>query len=206
MERLARIGIFGGTFDPPHLGHLMLVAEALDQLSLDRVLWVLTPEPPHKQGQDRESLDDRLAMLHLTISEYPQYTLSRVDIDRPPPLYAVDTVRLLAQKYPQTELVYLIGGDSLHDLPNWHNPGELVQVVSYLGVMRRPADHADLPALEQILPGLSQKILNIDAPLLEISSSAIRTHIATGRPFRHYLPVGVYFFIRERQLYGYRNG
>ena len=110
MERLTRLGIFGGTFDPPHLGHLILAAEALDQLQLERVLWVLTPEPPHKQGQDRQSLDDRLEMLHIAISEYPEFLLSRVDIDRPSPLYAVDTVRLLAGQYPGSELIYLIGG------------------------------------------------------------------------------------------------
>ena len=206
MERLARLGVFGGTFDPPHLGHLILAAEAQDQLSLDRVLWVLTPEPPHKQGQNVQSLEDRLGMLHIAISEYPQFQLSRVDIDRPPPLYAVDTVHLLAQQYPQAELVYLIGGDSLHDLPGCHKPAELLQAASYLGVMRRPNDRVDLPALEQIIPGLSRKIQNIDAPLLEISSSEIRQRIAAGRPFRHYLPLGVYFLIRERHLYGYQNG
>ena len=206
MERLARLGIFGGTFDPPHLGHLILASEALDQLSLDRVLWVLTPEPPHKQGQNRQALDDRLAMLHTAISEFPQFLLSRVDIDRASPLYAVDTVRLLAEQYPQAELVYLLGGDSLHDLLGWHRPAELVQAASYLGVMRRPDDHIDLHALEQSLPGLSRKILSIDAPLLEISSNEIRQRIAAGRPFRHYLPVGVYFLIRERRLYGYQNG
>jgi nicotinate-nucleotide adenylyltransferase len=206
MERLMRLGIFGGTFDPPHLGHLILAAEASDQLALDRVLWVLTPEPPHKPGQHRQSVEDRLAMLHITISEDPQFTLSKVDIDRPPPLYAVDTVRLLAQEYPQAELVYLIGGDSLRDLLTWHDPNGLLQAVTYLGVMRRPDDRVDLPALVQSLPGLGEKILNIDAPLLEISSSEIRRRILAGRPFRHYLPVGVYFLIRERQLYGYQNG
>jgi len=206
MERLARLGIFGGTFDPPHLGHLILAAEALDQLNLEQVLWVLTPEPPHKQGQNRQPMEDRLEMLHIAISEYPQFLLSRVDIERPPPHYAVDTVRLLARQHPQAELVYLIGGDSLHDLPEWHKPVELVQAASYLGVMRRPNDDADLPTLEQRIPGLSRKILRIDAPLLEISSSEIRQRIAAGRPFRHYIPVGVYFLIRERRLYGYQNG
>jgi nicotinate-nucleotide adenylyltransferase len=209
MERLARLGIFGGSFDPVHLGHLILAAEALHQLKLDRVLWVLTPEPPHKPGQHRQSLDDRLAMLHIAISEYPQYLLSRVDIDRPPPTYAVDTVRLIAEQYPQSELVYLIGGDSLHDLPTWHDPAGLVQAVTALGVMRRPDDHidpVDLAALEKGVPGISQKLLNVDAPLLEISSSGIRMRITTGRPFCHYLPLGVYFLIRERQLYDYQNG
>ena len=206
MERLARLGIFGGTFDPPHLGHLILAAEAQDKLNLDRVLWVLTPEPPHKQGQHRQTLEDRLGMLHVAISEFPSFQLSRVDIDRPPPHYAVDTVRLLAEQYPQSELIYLIGGDSLRDLPKWHKPLELVAACDYLGVMRRPDARFDLARLEESLPGVTHKILNIDAPLLEISSSDIRQRIAAGRPFFHYLPVGVYFLIRERRLYGYQNG
>lgn len=206
MERLARLGIFGGTFDPPHLGHLILAAEALDQLNLDRVLWVLTPEPPHKQGQNRQSLEDRLGMLHVAISEFPSFQLSRVDIDRSPPHYAVDTVRLLAQQYPQSELIFLIGGDSLRDLPEWHKPLELVAACKSLGVMRRPDANIDPARLEECLPGVTRKILYIDAPLLEISSSEIRQRIAAGRPFCHYLPVGVYFLIRERRLYGYQNG
>jgi nicotinate-nucleotide adenylyltransferase len=206
MERLTRLGIFGGTFDPPHLGHLILATEALDQLRLDRVLWVLTPEPPHKQGQYRQSVEDRLGMLHVTISEYPSFQLSQVDIERAPPHFAVDTVRLLAQAYPAAELIYLIGGDSLHDLPEWHRPAELVHLCHYLGVMRRPDDQVDLLRLEKELPGIRDKIRNIDVPLLEISSSEIRQRIAGGRPFRHYLPVGVYFLIRERRLYGYQNG
>ncbi len=206
MERLARLGIFGGTFDPPHMGHLILAADALDQLNLDRVLWVLTPEPPHKQGQNRQSLEDRLGMLHVAISEFPSFQLSRVDIDRSPPHYAVDTVRLLAQQYPQSELIYLIGGDSLRDLPRWHKPLELVSACKSLGVMRRPGARFDLARLEESLPGVTRKILNIDAPLLEISSSEIRQRIAAGRPFLHYLPVGVYFLIREQRLYGYQNG
>jgi nicotinate-nucleotide adenylyltransferase len=144
-------------------------------------------------------------MLHIAVSEYPQFVISRVDIDRAPPHYAVDTVRLLAQQYPKTELVYLVGGDSLHDLPGWHTPSELVQSASYLGVMHRPDDQIDLPAIERAIPGLSRKLMNIEAPLVEISSSEIRSRIAAGRPFRHYLTVGVYFFICERQLYGYKK-
>lgn len=206
MERLTRLGIFGGTFDPPHLGHLILAAEAHDQLGLDRVLWVLTPEPPHKHGQYRQPLEERLGMLQIAISEFPVFLLSTVDIERSPPHYAVDTLRLLAQKYPGAELIYLIGGDSLHDLPTWHKPTELVRACHKLGVMRRPDDLVDLKLLEEKIPGITSKLLNIDAPLLEISSREIRQRIASGRPFRHYLPVGVYFFIRERRLYGYQNG
>jgi len=139
-----RLGIFGGTFDPPHIGHLILAAEAHSQLSLDRVLWVLTFYPPHKTEQSISPLSDRLDMVLAAISDDPRFELSRVDIDRPAPHYAVDTVRLLKETCPQSELVYLMGGDSLKSLPYWYKPLEFVAGCHSLGVMRRPGDQINL--------------------------------------------------------------
>ena len=141
------IGIFGGTFDPPHLGHLILAAEAYAQLGLERCLWVLTPDPPHKQGQSITPLKHRLAMLKLAIAGDPQFELSTVDLDRPGPYYAVDTVKILAAQIPGANLVYLMGGDSLRDLPKWHLPADFVDACHAIGVMRRPGDDIDLPDL-----------------------------------------------------------
>ena len=104
-----RLGIFGGTFDPPHMGHLILAAEARDQLALDLTIWVLTPDPPHKQGKDIASLEHRLAMVELAMADDPGFLLSHVDIDRPGPHYALDTVNLLRKEYPEDELIYLMG-------------------------------------------------------------------------------------------------
>jgi len=196
-----RIGIFGGTFDPPHLGHLILAAEASDQLGLDQLLFVLTPDPPHKQGQHISSMRDRLQMLQAAIDANRAFTLSRVDIDRSPPYFAVDTVRLLAHDFPGADLIYLMGGDSLGDLPNWHSPQEFIEAVSGIGVMRRPGDHIDLSSLEAALPDLPDKVLFVDAPLLEISSSEIRARVAEGRHFCYYLPLPVYLYIKENSLY-----
>lgn len=202
---MTRFGIFGGTFDPPHLGHLVLASEAVDQLGLQRVLWVLTPNPPHKLDQSFASLDHRFEMLHVAIGGMPAFQVSTVDMDRSPPHYALDTMLLLREQYPNVELVYLIGGDSLHDLPAWHEPRKLLAACHALGVMRRAQDGVDLPVLEAALPGISARLLAIDAPNLEISSSVIRQRIAEGRPFRYFLPFGVYDFIRARRLYGYRG-
>lgn len=202
---MTRLGVFGGTFDPPHLAHLVLAAEAVAQFELDRVLWVLTPDPPHKQGISIVPLEHRLAMVHIAIADTVAFQLSRVDIDRPPPHYAVDTLHLLARQYPNAELFYLIGGDSLRDLPSWHRPGDLLAACSALGVMRRPDARLDLSALEASLPGLRTKLRWLDAPALEISSSDIRQRIASGRPFRYYLHPGVYELIRLQRLYGYRG-
>ena len=196
-----RIGVFGGTFDPPHVGHLILAAECSYQLDLARMLWVLTPDPPHKKDQSITSFTHRIAMIQAAIEDNPLFELSRVDVDRPGPHYAVDTLRVLAKMYPEADLVYLVGGDSLHDLPTWYQPAELVAQVSALGVMRRPGDQVDLGALDARLPGLAAKVRVVSAPLLDISSHQIRARIASGQPYRYYLPPAVYALIQATGLY-----
>ena len=195
------IGIFGGTFDPPHIGHLILAAEAIYQFHLDRLLWVLTPDPPHKQGRTITPLSHRLAMVKLALAETLEFELSTVEIDRPSPHYAADTVKIIATQNPEAELVYLMGGDSLHDLPAWHQPADFVSACDSIGVLRRPGDDIDLPALEKKLPGLTAKVRFMDAPLLDIAAHDIRERIAMGRPYRFYLPSGVYKYIRKNKLY-----
>ena len=196
-----RLGIFGGTFDPPHVGHQILASEAFEQLQLDRLLWVLTPDPPHKQDQVISSQKMRLELLRLAIADNPQFELSRVELDRPGPHYALDTVRLLREQFPGWELVYLIGGDSLRDLPTWHQPQSLVQAVDAFGVMRRPGAEFDMAALEEILPGIGEKVRFLDVPLLEISSTEIRARLAQGRTARYYLLPTVYRRILRRRFY-----
>jgi nicotinate-nucleotide adenylyltransferase len=196
-----RIGIFGGTFDPPHLGHLILASEALDQLRLDRLLWVLTSNPPHKLHQPVSPSAQRLELVLAAVGSDPRFELSRVDLDRPGPHYAVDTVRLLQDQFVGAELFYLMGGDSLRDLPAWYRPQELVERVSGLGVMRRPGVTLDLSALAQQLPGIQTKIHFVDTPRLEISSTEIRHRIAAGRPYRYFLPQGVFERIEEKKYY-----
>jgi nicotinate-nucleotide adenylyltransferase len=196
-----RIGIFGGTFDPPHIGHLILAGEASNFLNLDRLLWLLTPDPPHKSNQPLTSLSHRLAMLELSIANNPDFELSRLDIDRPGPHYAVDTLEILAAQEPSAELVYIMGGDSLRDLPTWHKHHEFVQACHSIGVMRRPGDFINLDKLEMIFPGLSEKVSFMDAPLLGISSRQIRQRIKEDRPFRYYVSPSVYTYIKKHALY-----
>ena len=196
-----RIGIFGGTFDPPHIGHLILAGEAEGSLHLDRLLWLLTPDPPHKKGQSLAGLEHRQAMLELCLANNPNFELSRLDIDRPGPHYAVDTMKILAAQNPTAELVYIMGGDSLRDLPTWHKPHEFVQACHSLGVMRRPGDSINLEALEKEFPGLSSKVTFMDAPLLGISSREIRQRIIENQPFQYYVTNSVFNYIVEHQLY-----
>jgi nicotinate-nucleotide adenylyltransferase len=196
-----RIGIFGGTFDPPHVGHQILADEAVAQLNLDRLLWVLTPDPPHKQGQMITGLDCRLEMVKAATANNSAFELSRVDIDRHGPHYAVDTVQIIKEQFPSAELFYIIGGDSLHDLPSWYHPQQLLAEVDGLAVMHRPGDQIDLRLLEEKLPGIGAKIRYIDAPLLEISSRQIRERISAGEGYRYYLPPAVLTIIQRENLY-----
>jgi nicotinate-nucleotide adenylyltransferase len=195
------IGLFGGTFDPPHIGHLILAAETHAQLGLDQLLWVLTPDPPHKQGQPITPLEHRLAMVELAISDNHRFELCTVEIDRPGPHFALETVKILAEQNPAAKLVYVMGGDSLRDLPSWHRPTDLLAALHFIGVMRRPGDSIDLPALDKIIPGLAGKVRYVDAPLLDIAAHEIRQRVANGRPFRYFLPPAVFDYILEHNLY-----
>jgi nicotinate-nucleotide adenylyltransferase len=195
-----RIGLFGGTFDPPHLGHLILASEARSQLGLTRLLWTVTPDPPHKQDQPVTPLEHRLAMVKLAIQDNPFFELSDVE-NRPGPQYTVDTIKLVAEQNPSAEIVPVIGGDSLQDLPTWHEPKEIVYAAHWVGVMRRPGEEVNLDKLERELPGIKSKVHYVDAPLLEIASREIRNRVATGKPFRYYLPSPVYEYIEQHHLY-----
>ena len=195
------IGIFGGTFDPPHLGHLILASEARIQLNLTRLLFVLTPTPPHKLNQLISAIDDRLAMLKLALDDEPAFELSTMEMERPGPHYTLDTLEVLADKYPGADLILLLGGDSLHDLPTWHRPTDLVAACRQIGVIRRPGDAVELSALEKQIPGITDKVQFVDAPLLEIASREIRRRASDGLPFRYYLLPSVYEYIVEHRLY-----
>lgn len=195
------LGVFGGTFDPPHLGHLILAAEAQAQLGLSKILFVLTADPPHKRGRQLTHLDVRMEMLQAAIKGQAIFEVSRVEIDRPGPHFSADTMHLLRNEYKGEKLVYLIGSDSLRDLPHWERAQEFIEACDALGVMRRPMTRLRLEDLEEALPGLGRKLEFVDAPLLEISSSEIRARVREGGHYRFYLPGAVHEIIGKRGLY-----
>jgi nicotinate-nucleotide adenylyltransferase len=201
---MARLGIFGGTFDPPHIGHLVLADEAYHQLKLDHMLWVLTPDPPHKLDKPITPLQHRLDMLLAAIAGNPNFNLSEVEINRPGPHYAVDTLQILSEQQPGTELIYIMGGDSLRDLHTWRNPRELVRIIASLGVMVRPGVEINLIDLDQKIPGVGAKVRFIKAPLIDISASEIRQRAANGLPIRYFVPPDVYKIIVDLGLYQIR--
>ena len=201
MKKIQRVGIFGGTFDPPHVGHLILAEECRTQLKLDLLLWVVTDNPPHKRYTNINPIEDRVKLVAKAIQGNPNFELSRVDIDRPGPHFAIDTVNILKDEYPGAEMYYLMGGDSLHDLPTWNKPRKFIATCDGIGVMRRHADQVDLESLEKILPGISQKVKIVEAPILEISSKQIRQRISEGMGYRYYLRDAVYQAILDLGLY-----
>ncbi len=196
-----KIGLFGGTFDPPHIVHLVLASEAAYQFDLSRLFWVLTPDPPHKQEQPITPLHHRLEMIMSVIRDNPIFELSRIEIDRPAPYYTYDTVTLLAKQEPNADIFLLIGGDSLRDLPAWHHGAKLVSAVHKIGVMRRPYNSFDLSTLEAQLPGLNDKVIFIDTLLQNLSSREIRRRVREGKPYRYYLFPSVYEYIESNHLY-----
>jgi len=196
-----KIGLFGGTFDPPHIGHLILASEAVHQLELSRLLWMLAPDPPHKLEQPVTPLPHRLEMLRRAIADNSTFEISYLEIDRPGPHYTIDTVRLLSQQEPNADIILLLGGDSLRNLPTWRFSADLVAGVSKIGVMRRPGEPFDMPALEANLHGVTEKVKFIDAPLQDLASREIRRRVGNGEAYRYYVLPSVYEYIEANHLY-----
>jgi nicotinate-nucleotide adenylyltransferase len=194
---MQKIGILGGTFDPPHIGHLVLAQYAVSALDLECVYFVPAADPPHK-SQLRYEIEHRLPMLELAIAENSRFSISRVDIDRPGPHYTVDMVRILQTQQPDVEFYFLMGGDSLHFLPTWNKPLELIASVKLAVVARLGSDiYEDLLAL----PGLKENVTVIDSPLLGFSSTEIAERLEAGKSVRYLVPDAVLQYIEEYGLY-----
>jgi len=196
-----RVGYFGGTFDPPHLGHIILAVEAKYYLGLDVFKWIVTPEPPHKKDRIITPVKYRLEMLRLVAAEKEMFEISEVDVQRDPPHYAADTVEILKEGNPSVELVYIIGEDSLMDLPNWYEPNRFMAAIDQLAVAHRPGIKTDMDQLDRAIPGLSEKTVFIPDVMVEISSSIIRERVQQGAPFEHFLIDSVVDFVKKNQLY-----
>jgi nicotinate-nucleotide adenylyltransferase len=196
-----RVGVLGGTFDPIHIGHLILAEEARDQLDLSIVYLVPAGDPPHKRDRRLASVDDRLRMIELAIAGNPTFRASRTDADRPGPHYTLDMVRLFKEQLPAGgELFFLMGYDSLAELPGWHRPNELVAACRLVALTRYNVP-LDWGHLEAQLPGIQQRVTLLDMPELEISSNQIQTRVRSGRSIRYLVPEMVQEYIAERGLY-----
>jgi nicotinate-nucleotide adenylyltransferase len=196
-----RIGIFGGTFDPPHIGHLVLAADAIDQMKLDSLLWVLTPNPPHKIGQVITDPGIRTEMVKAMIVRFPEFVFSDLEFRRPGPHFAVDTMREFHKLYPDAQLFYLLGADSLNDLPAWHDPAGFVSQCDGIIFMQREGESPDWNSLDQSLPDLHAITYLLKTPRIEISSHEIRERVKQNHSWRPFVNDGVEKIIKNKNLY-----
>jgi nicotinate-nucleotide adenylyltransferase len=200
-QSYGRIGIFGGTFDPVHIGHLILAEEAWFQLALDCVYLVPAGDPPHKRDIRLSPVADRLRMCELAVAEGDHVQVSRIDADRPGPHYTSEMVRLVRQQVgAETALYFLMGMDSLRDLPTWHEAAWLVENCTLVALSRHDVT-PDWAQLEMALPGVRDRVIILDMPELEIASNTLRARVRTGQPIRYQVPRLVEEYIYTHGLY-----
>jgi nicotinate-nucleotide adenylyltransferase len=200
-----RLGVLGGTFDPPHIGHLILGEVAREALGLEKVLFVPAADPPHKVQRAITQLEHRLAMLEAAIAGNPAFAVSYADINRPGPHYTVDMLRVIREEYQgkdgrAPDLYFLLGGDSLRDFVTWRDPAGILRQAR-LGVMRRPGAVIDLSDMAAKVPALPSRITFIDAPVIGVSSTELRAHIGAGGSARYQVPPEVLTYIRAHGVY-----
>ena len=186
-----RIGILGGTFNPPHLGHLLMAEQVGNQLELDEVWFMPTAKPPHAPGKTTIASQHRVQMIQLAIENNPLFKVQPYEIHRGGVNYTVDTMRHFVETYPEYDFYFIIGSDSANDLSTWKQIDELVQLVQFVGV-RRPGE---FPYQGQY------PILWVDSPLIELSSTEIRLRVYLEQSIRYQVPSKVEAYIQKHKLY-----
>ena len=201
-DRVARVGILGGTFNPPHIAHLVCASEAAAQLDLHRVLLVPVALAPHKQtSADDPGADERLELCRLAVEGDARLEVCDIEVRRGGPSYTVDTLRELHARTPEDDLTFILGGDIALGLPSWHEPESVLALATLAVAERSGAGRRDIAArLKESFPGLEPPRF-FDMPRLDISSSQIRGRVAGGRPIRYLVPEPVAEHIARRKLY-----
>jgi len=196
------IGVLGGTFDPVHVGHLVIAEEARLRLGLSQVVFVPAGQPWLKQDRDISSGEHRLEMIRLAIAPNAFFRASTVDLERPGPSYTVDTLAALKRELGQeANLYFILGLDALAGLPTWKEPQKIVELCHLVAAKRAEAMDVDLDSLERSIPSISSRAIILDNPLIDISSSEIRQRVAEGKSIHEMVPDVVERYIRERGLY-----
>ena len=197
------IGILGGTFDPVHIGHLVMAEEARIKLGLDEMLFIPAGQPWLKQDNDITPASYRVEMVRRAIVTNPYFKLCTIEVEHTGPSYTVDTLRVLHEQYEQSgrgvDLFFIIGRDALVDLPLWKEPNELIQLC-HLVIAPRSSSR-NLKPLDVSMPGLLDKVIQLDAPVIEVSSSQVRQRVAMGLSIRYLVPAEVEDYIVEQKLY-----
>jgi len=196
------IGVLGGTFDPIHSGHLIIAEEARLRLKLARVLFVPARQQWLKTGRNIASAAHRVEMVKLAIAANPHFDISTVDVDRPGPSYSVETIAILQQHLgAEAKILFLVGWDSLAELPQWKEPDRLIQLCKLVAVTRQGFSRPDLKALEASVPGVTLSVVWLDIAPVDIGSTDIRKRVAQGLSIHGLVPEGVESYIKERKLY-----
>jgi nicotinate-nucleotide adenylyltransferase len=195
---MSRTGVFGGTFDPPHLGHLIVAQDVVEELGLDRLLMITAAESPHKPDSARAPAQVRARMVEAALGTHPHLQASRIEVDRGGPSYTVDTLRELGESCAGDELFLVIGADQLHAFGTWRAPHEVARLARLIVMARggvRP---------EGTTPGIDVPYEAVPVTRVDISSTEVRRRVAAGRSIRYWVPNGVLEIIREEKLYGIR--
>lgn len=187
---MKKIGILGGTFDPPHNGHLLIANEVLQALLLDEIWFMPNQEPPHKLKSQEVSNRERITMLELAIAGHPNFKIEKIELERSGRSYTVDTMKVLKERYQYDDFYFIIGADMIEYLPKWHKIDELLELVHFVGVNR-----------PEYLHKTTYPITFVPVPEFDVASSLIRNRIKEGLSIRYLLPEAVRLFIEENKLY-----
>jgi nicotinate-nucleotide adenylyltransferase len=195
-----RIGIFGGTFNPPHLGHLVCAQEAYVQLGLDQVMLIPARVPPHKPVEDEPGAEHRLELCRLAVLGDERFAVSEIEINRPGPSYTVDTLAELHSRAPDNELFLIVGGDIAAGFAQWHQPERVLSLATLAVAKRRGTSRRSVnAALEQIKGG--ERAAFFRMPRIGLSSTLIRERVCARQPIRYFVPEPVISYIDEHHLY-----
>lgn len=188
---MKRIGILGGTFDPPHIGHLLIAEEVRLALDLEQVWFIPSHLPPHKE-EAQTAAQDRIEMVRRAIENNPAFQIHAIEVNRLGKSYTFDTMRTLKKEHPDVKFYFIIGGDMVEYLPHWQNIDQLIELVTFVGVKRFGYQ------LQTSYP-----IVEVNIPGIEISSTMIRKRLAGGESVKYLIPDNVYTYIKEKRLYEY---
>jgi len=197
-----RLGILGGTFNPPHLGHLVCAQEAHDQLALDRVVLMPAARPPHKRVAADPGAEVRFDLCRRAVAGDDRFEVSRLELDRPGQSWTVDTLRTLRDEHPQDDLIFIVGGDMARSLPTWREPEAVLELATLAVAERAGSEREDIRGeLRGLGAATRERVRFFDMPRIDVSSSLVRERVATGRPIRYLVPDAVAAAIAEHGWY-----
>ena len=194
-----RIGLLGGTFDPIHLGHLIIASEIYHRMKLDEIRFIVAPRPPHKNGI-QASDDDRISMVNAAIAADPRFVIDLIEFERSGPSYTIDTLRSFRERAPHDDIFFIMGEDSLRDFPTWDAPEGIVEIAR-IAVATRPGVSVDLESIFRTIPTARGRISIVATPEVAISSTAIRKRLHEGVPITYLVPTPVEEHIEQQRLY-----